>query len=1372
MAIESSVRITKMFNQRVGRSRISNAFTFRALVNRVSRLILALTIISVRQCHGQKHEDRLRLERPPATSADSIDRSHPIGMLLSILAEKNPPAGEDGSQTHSTGTVPRVHNTRQMNSHSGGVIYAGSAKSRRPSGEHKPAESNKRAEVRVEGANSPAQLPSLFDVNCVEFYAAKWRDATDIEQRVYHPLTLPVPVKIKEHDEINEYDAVMTFGREGLPEQPTENLFYVLVVDTPSDFNKGQTWRVHDVLNFTPLLPKECWHAEYLLPSQALTQSRDRIIFYNFGYQPGCSKLVMYNPSSRQIHKVRMSNKQSLQIPNLYVSLAFAKSADSNGIEALYLFGGLFCYQEDVDNCRNASNDTFRFDFVDDNMTKGKWSRLSTSVNQRSPPMSARFSASLFAGEDTDIYMYGGLSVAKNNMTLRYNAECDLWLLNSTTREWSRITRLEMDCKARSSLGCLSRRFKAKYSAAPLRALCAYSRVRDEIVVVTMSATALAFQQCVVEKFAISTYRLAQGNSGIWRHQSTTKKFGITSYGKESVDILTFSVVADTISNNLFLVIQKRLRLHILQPSERPANGTLQTRALSDLSYEYRFPGSVGCYAPFPVAIDINRNSQMHQVEKPYVLLGGYCYQPTVNVDSYHLPVWQGIPVWTYFRDRRPVSVITGYYEMRIISPGPRSPHRMFHTVTPISSHWAALYGGVSSIERQIDPGLWCFNSRDFYWLEANATAGEIVTNVHDSAYAGHVAYPYSDKTGSVGLVIYGGVPIHDALPFDAIRVTNHMYVFEFTNISSCEGYWTNVTDKVHGSGGRSLPALAFHSATTFNNQTFIYGGLELEYFLWDIPAILFTLSVTRRRDYIVKWEPIPLSPSMYNHARFGHTLSVYTPGMLLVLGGMDRACLLAYGGCPPTTTAFLLQLPRTGGNATLTPFFSSHSVAFHQTTADRFVFGGALIYKTDHYQSKEIFSRLCFSRIRPNCCPLGQHLMRKTSTCESCPVNQMSNDLGSDCIPCGQYQITNGNGSTECLDPGPCYFTKDYCHQRGHCYYDNETKQLGCICTAHGYWEYDNCFFPMTQIISSTCILVSIGLVLCLVAIIRKIKASRRLMRKRKEALDVSQWKLKELANGVIIDWRDLRVISALGRGSSGKVDLAQFGDMQVAVKTLRQCSDNIFLQNFSKEIENMRTVRHSNIVMFLGAGTMPASHVPFIVMEYVMRGSLFKLLHNESIDISHINRITFALDTARGMEYLHGMKTPRLHCDLKSSNLLVTGDGKIKIADFGMLRLVSTIRRIRDRDEAGEDTDEENGEEAKLMASYTVRDISIRSSQERGRPCQQPGVRRTSSFATASSSQETNVELLTEAMGTSRWCSPETLRSGVFNKYTDVYR
>ena len=1318
-----------------------NAFTCRAQVTRACTLILALATISIYQCLGQQQrQDRGRAGRYPAVSVDSIrGESHPVSVLLSTLADKKPPSEKD--ERIDRGALSGIQDRS---------VQSG----------------------RVLSDKSTAKLPSILDVNCVEFYSERfiWKYFIDVKQWVYHPLTATVPVKIKEHDEIDEYDAVMTFARHAFDSIENRAVFYALVVDIPSDFNKGQTWRVHDVLNFTLLLPTECCHSEYLLPSQALTQSRDRIIFYNFGYQPGCSKLVMYNPSSRQLQTVWMSKKQSLQIPNLYVSLAFAKAADSNGTEALYLFGGLFCYQEDVDNCRNASNDTFRFDFVDHSMTKGNWSRLRTSVNQRSPPMSARFSASLFAGEDTEIYMYGGLTVAKDNVTPLYNAECDLWLFNSTTREWTRITRLETDCKARSSLCCLSRRFKAKHSDTPLRALSAYSRVRYEIVVVTMSATALAFQQCVVEKFTISTYSLTQRSSGIWRHQSTAQKFDAPSYLSPSADMLTFSAVADLRSNSVYLVVQRRLQLHVLQPSKCSHNGTVETRVLDDLSYEYRFPGSASCYVPAPVET-YNR----YHSENTYVFLGGYCYQPPGHANSARLPVWQGTPVWTYFRGpRESASGITGHYEMRIISPGPRPPHRVWHTVTSITSHWAVLYGGLSTGEDLIDPGLWCFNSRDFYWLEANTTGSEIVPNMSGNAYAGHVAYPYSDKTGSVGLVIYGGVAIRDAPPFYAGRVTNHMYVFEFTNISSCEGYWTNVTDNVHGSGGRSLPALAFHSATTFYNQTFIYGGLELESFLWDVPAILFTLSVTRRRDYIVNWKPIQLSPSMYNHALFGHTLSVYTPGMLLVLGGVDRACFLRLGKCSPMSNAFLIQLSGTGATGTLTPFFSSISLALHQTTADRFVFGGITLQQERTFNAHNVLlnSRLCFSRVPPNHCPLGQHLMRKTSTCENCPVNQMSNDLGNNCIPCGQYQITNGNGSTECLDPGPCYFTKDYCHQRGHCYYDNETKQLGCICTARGYWEYDNCFFPMMQIISSTCILVSIGLALCLVAIIRKVKASRRLMRKRKEALDVSQWKLKELANGVIIDWRDLRVISALGRGSSGVVNLAQFGDMQVAVKTLRQCSDNIFLQNFSKEIENMRTVRHSNIVMFLGAGTMPASHVPFIVMEYVMGGSLFKLLHNESIDISHINRITFALDIARGMEYLHGMKTPRLHCDLKSSNLLVTGDRNIKIADFGMLRLVSTIRRIRDRDEAEEDTDEESGEEAKLMASYTVRDLSIRNSQVLEHSCQQPGVRRSSNCATASSSQETNVELLTEAMGTSRWCSPETLRSGVFNKYTDIYR
>merc|ERR1712100_693769 len=51
----------------------------------------------------------------------------------------------------------------------------------------------------------------------------------------------------------------------------------------------------------------------------------------------------------------------------------------------------------------------------------------------------------------------------------------------------------------------------------------------------------------------------------------------------------------------------------------------------------------------------------------------------------------------------------------------------------------------------------------------------------------------------------------------------------------------------------------------------------------------------------------------------------------------------------------------------------------------------------------------------------------------------------------------------------------------------------------------------------------------------------------------------------------------------------------------------------------------------------------------------------------------ISFSLDAARGMEYLHSRTPPILHRDMKSPNLLIDSNWRIKISDFGF----STIKK-----------------------------------------------------------------------------------------------
>ena len=58
--------------------------------------------------------------------------------------------------------------------------------------------------------------------------------------------------------------------------------------------------------------------------------------------------------------------------------------------------------------------------------------------------------------------------------------------------------------------------------------------------------------------------------------------------------------------------------------------------------------------------------------------------------------------------------------------------------------------------------------------------------------------------------------------------------------------------------------------------------------------------------------------------------------------------------------------------------------------------------------------------------------------------------------------------------------------------------------------------------------------------------------------------------------------------------------------------------------------------------------------------------LLHHKNWS----KRIQIAADIAEGMEFLHSRKPPLIHRDLKSQNVLLSSDGRAKIADFGLSR------------------------------------------------------------------------------------------------------
>lgn len=155
----------------------------------------------------------------------------------------------------------------------------------------------------------------------------------------------------------------------------------------------------------------------------------------------------------------------------------------------------------------------------------------------------------------------------------------------------------------------------------------------------------------------------------------------------------------------------------------------------------------------------------------------------------------------------------------------------------------------------------------------------------------------------------------------------------------------------------------------------------------------------------------------------------------------------------------------------------------------------------------------------------------------------------------------------------------------------------------------------------------------------------------------------LKDATNG-------FKEFNELGRGSYGFVYKAVLSDgRQVAVK--RANASTIIHTNareFEAELEILCNIRHSNIVNLIGYSTEMGERL--LVYEYMPHGTLHDHLHGGFSPLSWGLRVRIALQTAKGLEYLHVEAEPRIvHGDVKSSNVLLDSEWVGRVADFGLL-------------------------------------------------------------------------------------------------------
>jgi tRNA A-37 threonylcarbamoyl transferase component Bud32 len=148
------------------------------------------------------------------------------------------------------------------------------------------------------------------------------------------------------------------------------------------------------------------------------------------------------------------------------------------------------------------------------------------------------------------------------------------------------------------------------------------------------------------------------------------------------------------------------------------------------------------------------------------------------------------------------------------------------------------------------------------------------------------------------------------------------------------------------------------------------------------------------------------------------------------------------------------------------------------------------------------------------------------------------------------------------------------------------------------------------------------------------------------------------------------LEILECLGRGGMGVVYKARQKTLNriVALKLLapERVSDPRFAERFTREAQALAALNHPNIVTIYDFGQ--AGGFYYLLMEFVDGANLRHLLHARKFTPEEALAIVPRLCDA--LQYAH--ERGIVHRDIKPENLLLDRDGRVKIADFGIAKML----------------------------------------------------------------------------------------------------
>lgn len=179
----------------------------------------------------------------------------------------------------------------------------------------------------------------------------------------------------------------------------------------------------------------------------------------------------------------------------------------------------------------------------------------------------------------------------------------------------------------------------------------------------------------------------------------------------------------------------------------------------------------------------------------------------------------------------------------------------------------------------------------------------------------------------------------------------------------------------------------------------------------------------------------------------------------------------------------------------------------------------------------------------------------------------------------------------------------------------------------------------------------------------VAQLKETIRQLRQRNDDMN-ENYRMQIIGSEEFHEFRQIREISSGGGGRVYEV----CRDEKFAMKVMHM-RENSFtdLQGFIFEYECLQRLNHPNIIKTFGIFLSDETHPPSIILELCERDLSSAIRSGSNVEI-----VFWIYQTAEAMKYVHHCNI--VHRDLKPSNLLIGKDGKVRLTDFGISKIMTS--------------------------------------------------------------------------------------------------